>query len=90
MKSFNIHVVPYSYSVMKDPQVLKTKQGLNEVAIEYSIRTRRKDYPDGEMTIHKGPGGEWKNYKNSGQLFADHNVRALMTAINAEENRGNF
>ncbi len=23
MKSFNIHVVPYNYSVMKEPQMLK-------------------------------------------------------------------
>jgi len=87
MKKLNIYVVPYNYSVIKEPKVLKTWQGVDEVAIEYSIRTQRKDYPDGEMAIHKGPGGEWKNYTNSDQLFYNHNVRALMTAINTEESK---
>ncbi len=89
MKNYNIHVFPYDYSVMKEPKVVKTEQGLDEVTIEYSIRTQRKGDPIGEMTIHKGPGGEWKNYTNSDQLFYNHNVRALMTAINTEESKAN-
>jgi hypothetical protein len=91
MNNFNIYVAPenYLYSVTKEPKVLKTRQGIEEYATEYAIRIQIKDHADGEMTIHKGPDGEWKNYINSDHLFYDPNVRVLMTAINMEESKAN-
>jgi hypothetical protein len=85
MNNFNIYVAPdnYLYSVTKE----KTKQGGDEDATEYLICIRIKDHADGEMTIHKGPDGEWKNYINSDQLFEDEKVRVLMAAISREESR---
>jgi hypothetical protein len=42
------------------------------------------------MVLHKNSNNECWNFKNSSQLFHDANVRALMTAINIEEEKDVF